>query len=680
MTPRLGRRSGAVVALTALFALLPAAPAGAEPRITVNQPKDGQVFDSESVTVDGTVTENGLSRITRVTLSVGDKTFEPPCNSSPCTFSWPVTLPVNGTYDLKVVATDSLLGATGATATESRTFAVAAPPRRPALDPPKVNDDRSVTLTWSRNTEPDMLRYTVSRKAPGAGGFSPLTTVTQPASGNSVSFTDATTSGFDGGAFAYQVVAVRKAAGGTVPSEASSTGTATVPAPPTTTTAAPPPGSPAAGPGTTAKPGPPAGVDLSGYLSSRSQPISLPPITVPELPDSGFGGTLPFGARPPGDDIEPGDAAAVAPSGSRSTSIVSGGAGRPLVPIAAGLILLMLAMHVRLLNRRIKQAPGGDLPVDLHVAPAAAEPAAEPERKRTAPAEPRARRRRQALPPPSQEPAPRPPDPAPVPVAAPAQFYDILQEADWAPTPEGDVEPGPELQPAELWAAPASPFPVARSGPEAGYEPDPEPDSYRLEAVPAPEAYEPEEYGSEGYEPAPAPEGVEPRSETFAPEAFEPEVFEPEVFEPEAFQAEAVEPDVYESETFEPEPESELLLEPAAYEPAAYEPAAYEPAAYEPAAYEPAAYEPVSSPDAALEPDFYGPHASSETDPYRPGPSMATEVYELETYDPEPAIPPPAYEAEADAGDSEEIEEIEEIEVFDVVTPTRRRLARSGSR
>jgi hypothetical protein len=590
MTARLGRRSGAAAALfTAWLALGPAAPAGAAPVITIDQPGDGQILDTSSVTVSGKVDESSaLNHLTDVTLTIGDKTFKPDCTGAPCRFSWPVTLPVNGSYDLKVVATDTLLGATGTTATQTRGFGVAAPPGRPVLDPPRVNADRSVTLTWSRNTEPDMVQYLVSRKAPG-GSFSRLGTVPQPASGPSVSFIDTTTSSFDGGDFAYYVQAVRK---GASPSDPSSSSTATVPAPPTTTTAAPPPGSPGAGPGSTAKAGPPAGVDLHGFLSSRSQPVPLSPITVPEPPDPGFQGALPFGARPPGDDAEPGDAQAVAPAGrhSSSSSIVSSGAGRPLVPIAAGLILLVLAMHMRRLSRALKGAPGGDLPVDLQVpaepAVAVAGPGPEPDGSSAG------RVRRPRLP--ARRPAvlaevAAAPEPAPAP-----QFYDILQEADWAPAPgpapEAEVRPEaeakaePEQEDMERWAPPAGL--VAEPEPEReADEPEPEPESEL-------QAFEPE------------PE-LEPELQAFEPE---PEL-EPEP-EPEL-------------QPYDPEPEPELQ------------------------AYEP---EPEPEPEPVPVPEPEG---------YEPAGNEAEAAAEPEA----PAVADP-----------------DEIEVFEVVSPTRRHLVRSGSR
>ncbi len=224
------------------------------------------------------------------------------------------------------------MGTPGPSNERTRTFYVATPAAKPVLDPPKVNDARNTELSWSRNTEPDMLYYAVFRKDPGGSKYLPVgTPVSQPSTGTKVSFVDTTTSAFVGGDYSYQVVAVRKGAGGTWPaeiaSEPSTVRTATVPAPPATTSTtgvAAPPGSPpaSAGPTTTVKPGTSAGVDLSGFLSTRSQPITLPPITVPEPPDTGFQGTLPFGARPPGDDVEEGEEEAVLPE-SASRSVIS---------------------------------------------------------------------------------------------------------------------------------------------------------------------------------------------------------------------------------------------------------------------------------------------------------------------------------------------------------------------
>ncbi|HEX3621989.1 MAG TPA: hypothetical protein VHT97_06720, partial [Acidimicrobiales bacterium] len=455
MTGRLGRRSGAAAAaVTALLTLVPSAAsrAGAAdggPVITLDQPAAASTSASSTVTIAGSAsTDLPIYQMKEVVLSVGGQTSPvTTCTgNAACPFSWKATLASNGPYTVTAKATETaiLLG-TPLTTTQTRSFSVDAPPAKPVLDPPTVTDTRTVQLSWSRNTEPDMLYYAVFRKDPAGTKFLQVgSKVVQPPSGKSVLFTDTTTT-FNGGDFTYQVVAVRK--GATADTEKSSdpstAATASVPPPPTSTTVTVPGGS--TGPGTTAKPGPPAGVDLNGFLDTRSAPISVPPITTPDPPDPGFQSTLPFGARPAAGDVEDGsgDPAAVAPA-NRSTSVVSSGvSGRPLVPVAAGLILLMLAMHMRILNRRLKPVAEGDLPVDLPVPPVGP-----PSRRRAG--KDRAPEALAAHPPP----APRTvravrastpePDPEPEPLPPPLpQFYDVLQEEAWgaepAPAPDPDA-------------------------------------------------------------------------------------------------------------------------------------------------------------------------------------------------------------------------------------------------
>ena len=451
---RLGRRSGAVAALLlSVLVATPAPPAGAEeggPAITIDSPRAEPPLESASVTVSGSASSATLYRMKDVTLTIGSETRTKTCAESPCSFSWTVTRPANGRYDFKLVATQALplVGTAGPSNERSRSFFVAAPAAKPVLDPPKVNEARNTELSWTRNTEPDMLYYALFRKDPGGSKYLPVgTTIPQPTSGSKVSYTDSTTSAFTGGEYSYQVVAVRKGAGGAWPaeiaSEPSSVRVATVPAPPATTSTTgvgAPPGSPAAGAGptTTAKPGTSAGVDLSGFLSTRSQPVTLPAITVPEPPDTGFQGNLPFGARPPGEELEEGEEEAVLPDDARRSIISRISPGRPLVPVAGGLVLLLLAMHMRVLNHRIKVAPEKDLPVDD---PPARAPA-------PAPAPVRA-----SAPAPAPEPAPEP-RPHPQPVSQPAPvLYDVdeewaveesLADEEWAPVaPEPEPEPEP---------------------------------------------------------------------------------------------------------------------------------------------------------------------------------------------------------------------------------------------
>ncbi|HEX2064654.1 MAG TPA: hypothetical protein VHE80_09565, partial [Acidimicrobiales bacterium] len=340
MTRRLGRRSGAAVALlTVLLATVPASPAAADALITIDSPRAQPALTSSAVTVSGSARSDAplLYQVGKVRLAIGGNTRDVQCTQQPCRFSWTVTLPSNGPYELNVTATEvTLIGLTGPESSASRSFSVAAPPARPVMDKPTVTEARHVNVSWSRNTEPDMLYYALFRRIPGSSTFTKVgPDIPQPKSGTKVSFTDTDTSAYNGGDFAYQVVAVRKDA----MSEPSAVGVASVPAPPTTTSSSTPgpPGAPGApttaGPTTTVKAGSAAGVDLSGFLAGRPPAVPVAPITIPEPPDTGFGSTLPFGARPPGEELEEGEAEAVPPRG-RTSVIGRLDSGRPLVPVA----------------------------------------------------------------------------------------------------------------------------------------------------------------------------------------------------------------------------------------------------------------------------------------------------------------------------------------------------------
>lgn len=458
VTGRLRRRAGASAALALAFLVAgPASPAFAEPVIV--RPAANATVDTSTVTVSGNAkaeTPLGLplGALDTVTLTIGEETITARgCSEKPsCDFAETFRLPFNGRYTVEVVAKSSGL-LPGEASKSSRSFAVAAPAAKPVLDPPKVTAGRAVDLSWSRNTEPDMLYYAVTRTDP-AGAKSAEVKVTQPDKGSKVTLTDTTTAAATaGGTYAYQVQAVRKGAtaGSEIRSVVSAAASAVVPLAPTTTstTGANVPGSPAGGPTTTVRPGAPAGVDLSGFLSSRSQPIPLPKITVPEPPDTGFSGSLPFGVGPAGEELEEGDAEAVPPTDRLSTSAISIDAARPLVPVAGGLVLLLLAMHMRLLGRRVKNPPDGDLHVDV-----AHEPPGPP----------------------------APPAPAPDPVAAPEKqtvLYDVAadpedDEEEWAAAafeiePEQPPEEEPEPEVATLWAPP-----VVDEEEPPPTEPDPE--------------------------------------------------------------------------------------------------------------------------------------------------------------------------------------------------------------
>jgi hypothetical protein len=579
-----------------------------------------------------------------------------------------------------------------------------------------------VELSWSRNTEPDMLYYAVFRKDPAGSKYLQVgSKVTQPASGKSVTFTDTTTT-FNGGDFAYQVVAVRRGATTTAEtsSDPSSTGSASVPAPPTSSTTPVPPGSPAGGPTTTAKPGPPAGVDLGGFLSSRAQPVALTPITVPDPPDTGFQGTLPFGARPPGDDVEDGAGQEAAASPSGSSSIVSGGSSaRPLVPVAAGLILLLLAMHMTALNRRLKPAADGDLPVDL------------PNAIATPPVRSRRRRRGDEGPEPAAVTAAA--EAAPQASSAP-RFYDIGQESDWAPEPP----PGPPRATAKVprratVKVPRRATAKVVAGPSADHTPEldetarePRPGSRPnpVERVKRPRRTQarPTTADDLGPEPVSAPRlNVQPTAVVAAVRAYRPE--------PDAASEPQTPPEPWFESEGEPEAEAEAFTPPAPFAPPAEAEAdladeteffdagfadeidAFDPGlADEHEVVDPELVAAIERDDDAEPDTALHPHAAVEREagfvseprvapepryepesPWEPEVAMSTASGEKQattTAEPEPELlyelEPEAEDRWADPAAADEpdppLGDPDEIEVVEVVSPTRRHLARSGRR
>lgn len=457
MTGRLARRAGAAGALTALvLALAPAMPAGADPTLTIDAPSDGKVFDTETITISGKADADLLFSMKQIDLSIGDTASQTvTCSDTPCSFSWSPTIRTNGKYTVQVTAIErSVAGVLERPSQASRSFSVSAPPRAPVLDPPKVNEDRSVSLSWTRNTEPDMLYYAVFRSDPGSTRYVQVgKNVTQPSSGSKVTFTDTTTT-FDGGDYTYSVVAVRSGVSGELKTPSKQM-TASVPPPPTTTTA---PGAPGAAgssqPGattSTVKPGTAAGVDLGKFLAGQPAPLKLTPPTAPEPPDTGFNQTLPFGARPPGDDREPGEDQAQ-PANDHKISVISQlRGGRPLVPVAAGLILLLLAVHARLLNNRVKAA--GDGPVDLAVGSGTAGAATAGVTVLQAGG---------AEPAPEPDAAPEPALDAPGPQAEAEPAVEDVVEPEPVVDPELGIEP--EVDPDAAWAPPPAAGRNGRNG------------------------------------------------------------------------------------------------------------------------------------------------------------------------------------------------------------------------
>lgn len=279
---------------------------------------------------------------------------------APETFDFTGTLSRNGNYRVVVSATGTTTAGLGtASGDASKTFALAAPPAAPQGVTAKVNDDRTVTVSWTRNTEPDVLLYRVFRTDPGAtqeGEVGSATGISHSSCSAKCTFTDAALLG--GGSYQYQVLAFRpNPVDASRPIASASSRAASTQVPELVTTTLPPelggpaPGTPGA-PATTQVPGAAVRRGISTFLASQPAPKPPPAPKILEPPDTGFNPDLPFGARPESDDVEPGEEQAqtpTLPSGGESEQV---GQGRPLVPVAAGLILLLLAAHIRTLMKR----------------------------------------------------------------------------------------------------------------------------------------------------------------------------------------------------------------------------------------------------------------------------------------------------------------------------------------
>ncbi len=279
------------------------------------------------------------------------------CGTGNVSFTWEIPeLTYNGPYVVEATGKYCDIvglgcGSPGSASVEPITFRLGVEPAAPTDLRLQTGDDRNVEVSWARNGEPDILYYALFRKDPG-GDFRRLgSDIRQPASGRPT-FTDTSAAATSGGDFAYKVVAVRRGFTGdeksTKLSTASGERTISVVPPPTTTN----PGDPPGGPVTTVAG---QGVDIGAFLSGQAPTLPSPGPIFLDLPDTGFGDTLPFGTFP--DEAEPGEEDAVLPTTPRQRQVAEFKRNRPLVPVAAGLILLVMAGHVRLLNVRTKAAP-----------------------------------------------------------------------------------------------------------------------------------------------------------------------------------------------------------------------------------------------------------------------------------------------------------------------------------
>jgi hypothetical protein len=384
-----GRRAFALAGLlaTGVAGLVMAAPFLVAPAyadnlvVSIDGPSDGQTFtDTNTVTVSGKVATGLLVSVDSITVQVtsGGTVLGPVavCSGTACgsgasvPFSYSAPFPYNGQYTVKVTATGYVLsnGLAVSPSSDQRAFSVAVPPA-PPTNVKATFANGGVTVTWKPGgSYPDLAGFVVRRKT-GQGAFSPVSGALAP---TATSFTDSQPPAA-GGSVQYEVVAVRQGADGDYLYGESEGSVVTLPVPSTTI---PPGGS------TTTSVTPGGGVQPGGAVSNvgnlsnigslfpSATGVQLPASSgpTPTLPDTGFSETLPFGASAAGtlpsgakvDGRQPGR-----PSSSSGTGVLDSGEQNNsnrralLVPVAAGCVLCVSALHLRWLNRRLASPSNG---------------------------------------------------------------------------------------------------------------------------------------------------------------------------------------------------------------------------------------------------------------------------------------------------------------------------------
>jgi len=375
-----GRRALAALGLsvalgaTVTWSLGFAAPAHAhEPAVAVvfeeldGTPVNGTVRESRDFVIHGQASHPEVPPVEQVELRLGapdlsDRcevaTYEPVPAGEATDFRRPLLAPdCNGTWTIAATAItgdDQAFGHGRTEAVATAVFELAIPPSDPigvtaTATGDDGGDDRSVTLGWLANDEPDLVGYRIDRAEPNRG-FRLLTVVAPSA--EPVLVDDDLASGGD---HRYRVYAVRT---GVTPADADLVtslgfGSASVEVaqpPPTTTTTA--------GEQTTTS----SGVVPTGRAASRPGPRPSSGSRTITTSDTGFGQTLPFD---PSQTTLPEQAAAPPPPPSIAEPSTDGavvalqddGAGEDdprtlLVPVAGSLALFVVAAHARHVVRR----------------------------------------------------------------------------------------------------------------------------------------------------------------------------------------------------------------------------------------------------------------------------------------------------------------------------------------
>lgn len=302
------------------------------------------------------------------------------CGGESTGFSWSTpNLSYNGAYQVTVSVAgsqhpgflESCDGSCSQTSQATTTFTIEVAPAAPKSLAATVDaPSRAVTLSWARNTEPDMVGYAVYRKGPADAGYQPLAQVAQPPPNQRVTYADSTTANA-GGSYSYQVVALRKGADSRSFMESSpSTVAATVDAPPTAggsgSGSGGTSGSGGGGGQTVGAPGRPPILTSGGRVDAASFSVLQSQVKIPANqsastattiePDTGFNENLPFRKATTATTKTPDSDGASFPSIVHTAA--SDNRKAVLVSLAIAAIVFALAFHVRYLMRRIDQVAG----------------------------------------------------------------------------------------------------------------------------------------------------------------------------------------------------------------------------------------------------------------------------------------------------------------------------------
>jgi hypothetical protein len=364
--------SGAVVAALALtfaFGGARAATAGGGLTGAISSPATGSVVAVARPFVTGEFDFSG-QRVDAISLSVRPTGGQPqasasagcadasaPCGSAHVPFSWAVpALAYNGPYEVDASATGTacsvLPPCTQSTyAAAPVTIGLAVPPAPPSGLAATVDAvRRTVTLTWSRNSEPDMIAYQVEHRAPSSSTWLTAGWAAQPSSGNRVAFTDSATAK-TGGAWSFRVLAGRAGADASHPvgSAPSSAVYASVPSPPAPTSSATSAGARgvAGGPsGSSASSAPAGAIDVAQFAALQAR-ARRPPPPPPTVPDPGYQEALPY--RPSATTAT--STSTTPPEGSAIVSLPgehsSSNQRRLLISLAVASILFVVGFQLR---------------------------------------------------------------------------------------------------------------------------------------------------------------------------------------------------------------------------------------------------------------------------------------------------------------------------------------------